>query len=51
MSDPRAKRLIELIAAMSQHTNLSVGCYCENESRRHRSLLRELLRESGAKLA
>jgi len=51
MSDPRAERLIELLAALSLSTNLSVGCYCEDEKRCHRSLLRELLAENGAKLA
>jgi len=50
MKDPRAKRLIELLAALSKKTNLSIGCYCEDESRCHRSLLRELLREHGARL-
>jgi uncharacterized protein YeaO (DUF488 family) len=51
MRDPGAARLIELLAALSHRTNLSVGCYCEDETRCHRSLLRELLRERGAKLA
>jgi len=51
MSEPRAQRLIELLAALSKTTNLSIGCYCEDESRCHRSLLRELLAEKGAKLA
>ena len=51
MQDPRAQRLLELLAALSRGTNFSVGCYCENEQRCHRSLLRELLRERGAKLA
>jgi uncharacterized protein YeaO (DUF488 family) len=51
MSDPRAQRLLELVAALSQSANLSVGCYCEDEKRCHRSLLRELLREKGAQLA
>jgi uncharacterized protein YeaO (DUF488 family) len=51
MSDARAARLLDLIAALSKSANLSVGCYCENENRCHRSLLRELLRERGAKLA
>jgi uncharacterized protein YeaO (DUF488 family) len=41
-------RTIELLAALSHHSNFSVGCYCENESRCHRSLLRELLVEAGA---
>ena len=51
MAEPRAERLIELLAALSHSTNLSVGCYCKDETRCHRSLLRELLREHGAKLA
>ncbi len=51
MSEPRAQRLIELLAALSKDTNLSVGCYCEDETRCHRSLLRELLAAKGAKLA
>ena len=51
MSDPRARHLIELLAALSKKTNLSIGCYCEDENRCHRSLLRGLLREHGAKLA
>ena len=48
MKEPSAQRLIALLAALSRDTNFSVGCYCENESRCHRSLLRELLREAGA---
>jgi len=51
MSDPRAQHLLELIAALSRSANISVGCYCEDQTRCHRSLLRELLRERGAKLA
>ena len=51
MRDPRAQHLIALLAALSKKTNVSVGCYCEDEKRCHRSLLRELLREHGAKLA
>ena len=51
MRDPGAARLIELLAALSHKTNLSIGCYCDDETRCHRSLLRELLRERGAKLA
>jgi len=50
MNDPGAQRLLELLAALSKTTNLSVGCYCENEHRCHRSLLRELLAAKGAKL-
>lgn len=43
-------RLIGLLAALSQSAELSVGCYCEEEARCHRSVLRELLTEAGAKL-
>jgi hypothetical protein len=39
------------LAALSERTNFSVGCYCENASRCHRSLLRELLEEAGATLS
>ena len=42
--------VIELLAVLSQRTNLAVGCYCENEERCHRSVLRELLRQAGARL-
>ncbi|HEY6092887.1 MAG TPA: DUF488 family protein [Gemmatimonadales bacterium] len=48
MKRPAASRLIALLAALSAHANFSVGCYCEDESHCHRSLLRELLREAGA---
>jgi uncharacterized protein YeaO (DUF488 family) len=48
MSEPDARHALELLAALSRHSNFSVGCYCENESRCHRSLLRELLAEKGA---
>ena|SRR6516164_2512569 len=48
MRQPAAKRLIGLLAALSSQTNFSVGCYCEDESRCHRSLLKELLIEQGA---
>ena len=51
MSDPGAHRLVDLRAALSRSANLSVGCYCENESRCHRAVLKELLAEAGAKLA
>lgn len=51
MAKPENRRVIELLAALSQHANLAVGCYCEDEARCHRSVLRELLAESGAKLA
>ena len=48
MHTPATERLIALLAAMSPSADFSVGCYCEDESRCHRSLLRELLAEAGA---
>jgi uncharacterized protein YeaO (DUF488 family) len=51
MREPAAQRLIALLAALSTRADFSVGCYCEDESHCHRSLLRELLIEQGAKLA
>jgi uncharacterized protein YeaO (DUF488 family) len=51
MRKPAAARLLALLAALSRETALSVGCYCEDESRCHRSVLRELLLEHGARLA
>ena len=48
MATPEAARAIELLAALSHHGNFSVGCYCEQEDRCHRSVLRELLAERGA---
>ena len=50
MAAPDASHALELLAALSHHTNFSVGCYCENEAHCHRSVLRELLKEKGAKL-
>ena len=51
MSTPTARHLLGLLAALSQRTNLAVGCYCEDESRCHRSTLRDLLADAGADLA
>lgn len=48
MHTPAIRRLIALLAALSSYSDFSVGCYCEDESRCHRSLLRELLAEAGA---
>lgn len=48
MDAPAARHLIALLAALSHTTSLAVGCYCEDESRCHRSLLRELLADAGA---
>jgi uncharacterized protein YeaO (DUF488 family) len=50
MARPPASRLLGLLAALSHHSALSVGCYCEDESKCHRSLLRALLNEHGARL-
>jgi uncharacterized protein YeaO (DUF488 family) len=51
MRRPAAKRLIGLLAALSSRTNFSIGCYCEDEKRCHRSLLKKLLIEQGAKVS
>jgi uncharacterized protein YeaO (DUF488 family) len=51
MKQPAAARLVALLAAISQRTDLSIGCYCEDESHCHRSLLKQLLIERGAKMA
>ncbi len=51
MKRPDAAHLLDMLAALSHQTNCAVGCYCEDERRCHRSMLRELLRERGAKLA
>ena len=51
MGKPEAEHLLGLLAALSRHTALSVGCYCEREDRCHRSILRVLLKEHGADMA
>ena len=51
MARPDAKHALALLAAMSRDTDFSVGCYCEDEARCHRSVLRTLLVEHGARLA
>ena len=48
MARPEAEHLLATLAALSRQTNFSVGCYCEDESRCHRSLLRGLLERAGA---
>lgn len=48
---PAAARTLDLLAALSHTADFSVGCYCEDESRCHRSLLRELLAARGARIA
>lgn len=50
MKEAAAARTLDLLAALSHDADFSVGCYCENEARCHRSVLRELLAERGAKL-
>lgn len=50
MAEPEHAHAIALLALLSQHTNFSVGCYCENEAHCHRSILRQLLAEQGAAL-
>jgi uncharacterized protein YeaO (DUF488 family) len=50
MNRPEAARLLDLFAALSHGTNFSVGCYCEDENRCHRSILRALLKDRGATL-
>lgn len=49
MNTPDASRALDLLAALSHTTNLSVGCYCEDEAHCHRSVLRALLEERGAR--
>jgi uncharacterized protein YeaO (DUF488 family) len=51
MNVPTARRALDLLAALSHGADFSIGCYCENEARCHRSVLRELLAERGATLA
>jgi uncharacterized protein YeaO (DUF488 family) len=51
MAEPANLRTIELLATLSRDSNFSVGCYCENEEHCHRSILRVLLEEKGAKFA
>jgi uncharacterized protein YeaO (DUF488 family) len=50
MNAPDTAKLLDLLAALSHQTEFSVGCYCTDESRCHRSILRQLLAERGAKL-
>jgi len=51
MKVPAASRTLDLLAALSHTADFSLGCYCENEARCHRSVLRELLAERGASFA
>ena len=51
MAEPAARRTLDLLAALSRAADFSVGCYCEDEARCHRTVLRALLAERGARLA
>jgi uncharacterized protein YeaO (DUF488 family) len=51
MKRPEPSRTLDLLAALSRTADFSVGCYCPDEARCHRSVLRELLVERGAKVA
>src|SRR4051812_29005875 len=51
MSSPSTARLIALLAALSRHAEFSVGCYCADPDRCHRTVLGELLGEAGADVA
>lgn len=51
MATPEAHHALGLLAALSQTSHFSVGCYCEDEQHCHRSVLRALLSEKGARLA
>lgn len=51
MKRPEAARLLDLLAALSREASFSVGCYCEDERRCHRSILRRLLQHRGALIA
>ena len=51
MAEPDASRTLDLLAALSAGADFSVGCYCEDEARCHRSVLRALLAERGARIA
>jgi len=50
MKHPDASRVLDLLAALSQKTDFAVGCYCADEARCHRSVLRELLLDRGARV-
>lgn len=50
MRAPAPSQALDVLAALSLHADFSLGCYCENESRCHRSLLRALLAERGANI-
>ena len=51
MKHPDASRVLDLLAAFSHQTSFSLGCYCDNEERCHRSILKQLLAERGAEVS
>jgi len=51
LAAPEKARVLDLLAALSNQTDFSIGCYCEDEARCHRSVLREILAERDAKFA
>ena len=51
MNAADASRTLDLLAALSHHANFSLGCYCQDESRCHRAVLRELLKKRGAAIS
>ncbi|MCW5636320.1 MAG: DUF488 family protein [Rubrivivax sp.] len=51
MNEPDASRVLDLLAALSHQTSFSLGCYCEDERRCHRAVLRRLLQQRGAAIA
>jgi uncharacterized protein YeaO (DUF488 family) len=51
MAQPDAARSLDVLAALSHHAQFAVGCYCDDEARCHRSVLRALLKERGADVA
>lgn len=51
MRKPESAHTLDTLAALSRQTNFSLGCYCENEARCHRSILKILLAERGAEIA
>ena len=51
LAEAPAERTLQLLAALSQQTNFSVGCYCDDEARCHRSILRSLLAAQGADIS
>jgi uncharacterized protein YeaO (DUF488 family) len=51
MNEAENRRVLQALAALSRQTNFSVGCYCEDERRCHRSILRGILKKHGAKIS